>query len=68
MAAESKKEAAKRRWEVKNLPNGQTLVSLHTAHRGGSRQTQEKKATQMLAIVLGEYAEEGAAAMPIFAV
>ncbi|XP_048867007.1 D(3) dopamine receptor isoform X2 [Brienomyrus brachyistius] len=55
LAAESKKEADKRRWKVKNLPNGQTLVSLHTAHRGGNVQTREKKATQMLAIVLGVF-------------
>uniref|UniRef100_A0A3B3SRY5 Dopamine receptor D3 n=1 Tax=Paramormyrops kingsleyae TaxID=1676925 RepID=A0A3B3SRY5_9TELE len=55
LAAESKKEAAKRRQGVKNLPNGQTLVSLHTAHRGGNMQTREKKATQMLAIVLGVF-------------
>ncbi|MBN3326687.1 DRD2L protein, partial [Atractosteus spatula] len=43
----------KRASEVKNLPNGETRITLRPAPRRRNMQLRERKATQMLAIVLG---------------
>ncbi|XP_015196681.2 D(3) dopamine receptor [Lepisosteus oculatus] len=45
----------KRASEVKNLPNGETRITLRPAPRRRNMQLRERKATQMLAIVLGVF-------------
>lgn len=42
-------------FEIQTLPNGKTRTSLKSLSRRKLSQQKEKKATQMLAIVLGEY-------------
>lgn len=49
-------------FEIQSMPNGKTRTSLKTISRRKLSQQKEKKATQMLAIVLGE-----SAARPIVA-
>lgn len=41
-------------FEIQTMPNGKTRTSLKTMSRRKLSQQKEKKATQMLAIVLGE--------------
>lgn len=43
-------------FEIQSMPNGKTRTSLKTLSRRKLSQQKEKKATQMLAIVLGELA------------
>lgn len=43
-------------FEIQSMPNGKTRTSLKTMSRRKLSQQKEKKATQMLAIVLGEWA------------
>jgi len=43
-------------FETQSMPNGKTRTSLKTVSRRKLSQQKEKKATQMLAIVLGEMA------------
>lgn len=43
-------------FEIQSMPNGKTRTSLKTLSRRKLSQQKEKKATQMLAIVLGESA------------
>lgn len=43
-------------FEIQSMPNGKTRTSLKTMSRRKLSQQKEKKATQMLAIVLGESA------------
>lgn len=43
-------------FEIQSMPNGKTRTSLKTVSRRKLSQQKEKKATQMLAIVLGESA------------
>lgn len=44
----------KRSSEVKNLPSGKTRIALWPVPKRRNRQVRERKATQMLAIVLGK--------------
>ncbi|CAJ0945068.1 unnamed protein product [Ranitomeya imitator] len=51
------KDSAKptKAFETQSMPNGKTRTSLKTLSKRKISQQKEKKATQMLAIVLGEY-------------
>ncbi|MBN3277023.1 DRD2A protein, partial [Polyodon spathula] len=45
----------KRSSEVRNLPNGKTRIALQPVSKRRNRQDRERKATQMLAVVLGVF-------------